>query len=120
MSIASEIIGRLGGVDVDSFPVEVTASGSSGSSVLLGTVEVPEGETWLVSVVGSVAAGVTSVGGLPSFRIGKYMSRREPGNQSVGLAAVVTETTDVELIRNTGINSDSFSGNVYTVKMEGD
>ena len=117
MAITSEIIGKLGGADVDSFPVQVTASGSSGSSVLLGTVEVPEDETRLVSVVGSAAAGDTNVRGLPSFRIGKYMSRREPGNQSVGLAAVVTETTDVELIRNSGINSDSFTGHVYTVKM---
>ena len=117
MAITSEIIGKLGGAEVDSFPVKVTASGSSGSSVLLGTVEVPEGETRLVSVAGRVVAGSNTLGNLPSFRIGEYMSRREVGNQSVGLSAVVTETTDVELIRNSWANSDSFSGNIYTVKM---
>ena len=117
MAITSEIIGKLGGADVDSFPVQVKSSGSSGSSVLLGTVEVPKGETRLVSVAGSVSAGSTNVGNLPSFRIGEYMVRLEPENQSVGLAAVVTETTDVELVRNTGVKSDSFTGQVYVVKL---
>ena len=117
MAITSELIGKLGGADVEAIPVSVKASGNSGSSVLLGTVEVPEGETWLVSVAGSVVAGSNTLGNLPSFRIGEYMSRRESGNQSVGLSAVVTETTDVELIRNSWANSDSFTGHLYTVKL---
>ena len=117
MAITSEIIGKLGGAEVDSFPVKVTASGNSGSSVLLGTVEVPEGEKRLVSVAGSLVAGATNIGNMPSFRIGEYMARRESGTQSVGLAAVVTETTDVELIRNTWANSDSFTGHLYIVKL---
>lgn len=116
MAITTEIIGKLGG-RVEAIPVSGKASGNNGTSVVLATIDVPAGEQWLVAVAGRVAAGSTNIGNLPSLRIGEYMARRESGNQSVGLAAVVTETTDVELIRNTWSNSDSFTGHVYTVKL---
>ena len=51
MAITSEIIGKLGG-RVEEVPVSGTASGVSGSEEILHTVEVPEGETWLVAAIG--------------------------------------------------------------------
>ena len=51
MAITSEIIGKLGGgSEVEVTPVEGTASGSWGSEMVLHTVEVPAGETWLVAL----------------------------------------------------------------------
>ena len=52
MAITSEIIGKLGGADVEVTPVSGTTSGSSGSEVILHTIEVPVGETWLVAEIG--------------------------------------------------------------------
>ena len=66
MAITSEIIGKLGGADVEVTPVEGTASGSSNSEEILHTVDVPEGETWLVAAYGNLKSNMV---GSPSAQL---------------------------------------------------
>ena len=116
MAITSEIIGKLGGADVEQIPVEVAASGGVGSEEVIHTVEVPEGETWLVALhgtLGSAAEGGKAAG----LIIGTTKLPPRAPNGITGLAHVGTGTIDVKLRRNHFFNSDSFTGHVYTVKM---
>ena len=116
MAITSEIIGKLGGAEVEQIPVEGAASGGYGSEEVIHTVEVPEGETWLVVAHGDLRSN--SVGN-PSVQlvVGAIELHSRAPNGIIGLAHIGTGTINVKLHRNTGNGSDSFTGHVYTVKM---
>ena len=62
MAITSELIGKLGGADVEVTPVEGAASGAWGSEEVLHTVEVPAGETWLVALYGNLQSFSSEIG----------------------------------------------------------
>ena len=117
MAITSEIIGKLGGADVQSFPVEGSVYGSSDVTAL-HTVEVLAGETWLVAVAGELQGPSTSsqAGSQPDMRLGETTCRGVPRTTPFGISAVITETTAIELVSNHSTES-SFTGHVYTVKM---
>ena len=116
MAITSELIGKLGGADVEVFEFDVTASGNMGSELVFHTVTVPEGETWLVAVHGNLIS--SSVGSYSAqLVIGTTELPARAPNGIIGLAHVGTGTINVKLRRNRSNNSDSFSGHVYTVKM---
>ena len=118
MAITSEIIGKLGGgSEVEVTPVEGTASGPWGSEMVLHTVEVPAGETWLVALYGNLQS--FSSGGTSSAQlvIGTTMLPPRATNGSNGLAHVGAGTIDVKLHRNNSSGSDSFAGHVYAVKV---
>ena len=117
MAITSEIIGKLGGADVQSFPVEGSVYGLRDVTAL-HTVEVLAGETWLVAVAGKLQGPSTSnqAGSQPDMRLGETTCRRVPRTTPFGISAVITETTAIELVSNHAIDS-SFTGHVYTVKL---
>lgn len=117
MAITSEIIGKLGGADVEVIPVDVTASGGWGTEEVFHTAEVPEGETWLVALYGDLRSN--NPGGTSSAQlvIGTTTLPPRATNGSNGLAHVGAGTIDVKLRRNTGSGSDSFTGHVYAVKI---
>ena len=118
MAITSELIGKLGGgAEVEVTPVEGTASGAWGSEEVFHTVEVPEGETWLVALYGNLQS--FSSGGTSSAQlvIGTTMLPPRASNGIIGLAHVGAGTIDVKLHRNNSSGSDSFTGHVYTVKL---
>ena len=117
MAITSELIGKLGGADVEVTPVEGAASGAWGSEEVLHTVEVPAGETWLVALYGNLQS--FSSGGTSSAQlvIGTTMLPPRASNGIIGLAHVGAGTIDVKLHRNNSSGSDSFTGHVYTVKL---
>ena len=54
MAITSEIIGKLGGADVESVPVSISPN-ETGEHVL-AEIEVPAGERVLVSLVGNFSS----------------------------------------------------------------
>ena len=116
MAITSEIIGKLGGSDVNQIPVEGTASGSDTSEEVFSTVEVPEGETWLVAAHGNLTSHTA---GLYSAQlvIGTTELPIRAANGIQGLAHVGTGTIEVKLKRNRSGGSDSFTGHIYTVKL---
>ena len=114
MAITSEIIGKLGGAGVEVIPVEGEASGSSGSSEVLATIDVPAGETWLVAAIGQVSPASASLS--PRLRLGDEASTvASRGTQ--GLAMTATEPISFTIERRTVSGSDTFTGHVYTVKL---
>ena len=114
MAITSEIIGKLGGADVEEVPVSIPRISGQGTSEVMHTVNIPPGETWLVAVVGTGTAGSSSSSGTPQIIIG---GKRVP--QYTGYfasSAVMTKSGDVALESNS-LTASSFTGHVYTVKM---
>ena len=116
MAITSEIIGRLGGADVEAIPVEGKASGSSGSSTVIATIDVPAGETWLVAAIGQTTVGASGPSQLPEFRLGDVNVSRAPSGTH-GLATTATGTISLSIKRSYPYGSDTFAGHVYTVKL---
>ena len=117
MAITSEIIGKLGGADMEVIPVEGTASGSKGSSEVIATIDVPAGETWLVAAIGQTTAASNTSAFRPRFYLGEDLSARPSPGETSGLARVATEPISLSIKRETGSGVDSFTGHVYTVKM---
>ena len=118
MAITSEIIGKLGGgADVEVTPVDVTASGDSGSEKVMHTVEAAEGETWLVALYGNLQPASPGTNSSVQLVIGTTKLPPRAPNGITGLAHVGTGTIDVKIVRQGSYGSDSFTGTVYAVKL---
>lgn len=115
MAITSEIIGKLGGADVEVIPVEGVASGPKGSSEVLATIDVPAGETWLVAAIGQVATSDFQ-SYRPDLHLGSELSSRNSTGVQ-GLATTATEPISLTIKRNYSSGSDAFTGHVYAVKL---
>ena len=117
MAITSEIIGKLGGgAGVEVVPVDVTATGNSGSEEVFYTVEVPDGETWLVAVQGNLFTPSTGPRS-PQLVIGSSSIPPRAENGQTALIHVGTGTINASLRRNNSTGHDSFTGTLYAVKM---
>ena len=116
MAITSEIIGKLGG-KVEVVPVSGTNSGSSGTQVILHTVQVPAGESWLVAVIGDMSPNSTASGAAPNLVIGDVKTNRYNTQDRMTVAGIHTGSVDVKMEKRIGSGTDSFTGHVYTVKM---
>ena len=114
MAITSEIIGRLGGADVEVMPVEGAASGSIGSSEVIATIDVPAGETWLVAAIGQSTPANVSLS--PRLQLGDEVSTSAPRGTH-GLATIATESISLSIKRGTASGADRFTGHVYAVKL---
>ena len=118
MAITSEIIGKLGGAGVEAIPVEGEASGRSGSSTVIATIDIPAGETWLVAAIGqTTAASSVSSSYQPMLYLGNEISSRRSSDGMHGLATTATESISLSIRRNYAAGTDSFTGHVYTVKL---
>ena len=115
MAIKSELIGKLGGADVEVTPVDVTASGWIGSEVVMRTIEVPAGETWLVAAHGNLQSAYAG-GNAAQLVIGTTKMPTGAPNGIIGMAHVGAGTIKVRLLRNNANGSDHFTGHVYAVK----
>ena len=116
MAITSEIIGKLGG-KVEVIPVEGTASGGTGSSVVLATIDIPAGETWLVAAIGQKTGGSSLSGSQPELYLGDVKIPAGAPDGKYGLATTAAGTISFRIKRNNTSGTDSFTGHVYTVKM---
>ena len=114
MAITSEIIGKLGGADVEVIPVEGAASGSRDSTEVLATIDVPAGETWLVAAIVQVTPA--SASSPPRLQLGDEVSTAAPRGTH-GLTTTATESISLSIRRGTGNGSDTFTGHVYAVKL---
>ena len=118
MAIASEIIGKLGGADVEVIPVEGAASGPSGSSEVLATIDIPAGETWLVAAIGKRIGASNNSTSQPELHLGDVSIPGTGSKGTYGLATTATETVSFTIVKKTtSPGSDTFTGHVYTVKM---
>ena len=116
MAITSEIIGKLGGADVDVIPVEGVASGRKGSTKVLATIDIPAGETWLVAAIGQTTAASSASTQRPMLHLGNEIFSGNPAGVH-GLATTASETVNFTIERNYSSGTDSFTGHVYTVKL---
>ena len=116
MAITSEIIGKFGGADVEVIPVEGAASGNSGSSTVIATIDVPAGETWLVAAIGQATAAINTTTLLPRLQLGDEVST-VASSGAQGLATTATEPISFTIERRTSSGADTFTGHVYTVKL---
>ena len=116
MSITSEIIGKLGGADVESTPVSMSGNGN-GTKHLLTRVEVPAGKQVLVAVVGKFTS-VQVATGRPNFGIGGFVSSADAEvNARASASAVLTQSGDVNVITKSPLGTSTFVGTVYTAEM---
>ena len=117
MAITSEIIGKLGGADVEEVPVSATNSGGKGDTTILHTVHVPDGESWLIAAIGDMSPGATSSSLAPDLAIGDIKTNRYNTQNRMTVAGVHTGTVDVKMVKNSGSGTDSFTGHVYAAKL---
>ena len=117
MAITSEIIGKLGGADVEAIPVSGTASGSTGSSAVITTIDIPAGETWLVAAIGQKTAGSSFDTSQPEFHLGDIKMPTKGSYGTCAIATTASGTISFRIKRNNSSGTDSFTGHVYTVKM---
>ena len=117
MAITSEIIGKLGGADVEAIPVSGTASGSTGSSAVIATIDIPAGETWLVAAIGQKIGWSSVISNQPELHLGDVKIPERNPDGTYGLATTASGTISFRIKRNASSGTDSFTGHVYTVKM---
>ena len=117
MAITSEIIGKLGGAEVDSFPVSGAASGAANSEEILATVNVPAGETWLIAAIGDLTPRRQTSTLSPDVYLGNRKNNGWAGKGALSMAILGEGTITLRIKRNDLTGSDAFTGTVYTVKL---
>jgi len=78
------------------------------------TITVPAGETWLVAAIGTTTTPAGGLNGYPDITIG---DKKAAFKGEGGVSALVTGTAEIRLRRNWTLQTDTFTGHVYTVKM---
>ena len=120
MALTSEILGNLGGAEVESVPVSMSGNGGSSNSPykhLLTRVEVPAGKQVLVGVVGKFTSTQAS-SSRPDFGIGGFVYYASTdANAHASASAVLTQSGDVNVITRSSIGTSTFVGTVYTAEM---
>ena len=116
MAITSEIIGKLGGAEVES--VEIAGRDTNGSNITLHTVEVADGEEALAVFIGRFSKLPNTTNAKATLSIGGSTSKANVTDRNTAVAAVITETSNVVLYGATSISASTLTGGtVYTVKM---
>ena len=116
MAITSEIIGKLGGAEVES--VEVAGATTTGSNITLHTVEVADGEEVLAVFIGRFSKLPSLANNTATLSLGGSTSTASVANRDTAVAAVITKTSNVVLYGAAGVNASTLAGGtVYTVEM---
>lgn len=116
MALDWHLLGALGGSEVEIIPVEVTATGGKGSTAVIQSVTVPDGETWLVVLTGHLDAYYSSASG-PELYIGPDSVGPGLAIGNASIAAEVTGTVEIGIKRNNAYSADGFYGQVYLVPL---
>ena len=85
--------------------------------MILHTVQIPAGESWLVAAICDMTSGGTTSSASPDLMIGDIKTNRYNTQNRMTVAGIYTGTVDVKMVRNIGTGTDSFTGHVYTVKV---
>ena len=112
MAITSELLGKLGGAEVETIPVSAPAGDH-----LLCSLDLEAGKTYLVGVAGasSKAPGITYA---PTIHIGDSISGYgRSANNKFAVAGIVSGPVEVRLDSrsSSGVNSANFDGVVFVV-----
>ena len=116
MAISSEIIGKLGGADLESHPVSVP---EDRPDTLLRAVTVPAGKRFLVAAEGYCPKEATSAPNKPTLYVGDVKSRPAVRYGRFSVMSIVEQDVEVrfDTYSNSGINNSSFEGTVYVLEL---
>ena len=116
MAITSEIIGKLGGADVQSFPVSVP---EDQPDTLLHAVTVPAGKRFLVAAEGYCPRETSSAANKPTLYVGDVKSKPAVRYGRFGVMAIAEQDVEVrfDTYANAGLNNSSFEGTVYVLEL---
>ena len=114
MAITSEIIGKLGGADVETIPVAISVRGQ-GTREIFRHVEATAEKPKLISVTGVGSYGASD-SRRPVIEIGGTEWPTQSGNTPYSAVQVITEPSDIVFISQ-GTGSGSFTGTVYVAEM---
>ena len=116
MAITSEIIGKLGGADVQSFPVSVP---EDRPDTLLHAVTVPAGKRFLVAAEGYCPRETSSAANKPTLYVGDVKSSPSVRYGRFSVMNIVEQDVEVrfDTFSNSSINNSSFEGTVYVLEL---
>lgn len=102
---------------MDVTPVNVTASGGIDSEVVMHTVNVPAGETWLIALIGTLTPRFPTNTSGPTLHVGDISMGPSLNAGHNGVAAIQSGVVVVKIRRSNLFGEDSFTGHVYAVKI---
>ena len=114
MAITSEIIGKLGGADVETIPVAISVRGQ-GTREIFRHIEATAEKPKLISVTGVGSYGVSDTR-RPVIEIGGTEWPTQSGSAPYSAVQVITEPSDIVFIGQ-GSGDGSFTGTVYVAEM---
>ena len=116
MAITSEIIGKLGGADVESYPVSVQ---ENRPDTLLRAVTVPAGKRYLVAAEGYCPKQSSSPAANPTLYVGDVKSSPSVRYGRFSVMNIVEQDVEVrfDTFSNSSINNSSFEGTVYVLEL---
>lgn len=120
MAITSELIGKLGGTDVEITPLNGSLDGPAGNE-FAHTVTIPDGETYIVGIEGVVVPGIRATNSSPEIFIGDFfvsdpiVERPNPINFFQHIQGPAT--FDVGIRRRANYNPEEITSDVYAVPL---
>lgn len=110
MAITSELIGKLGGSDFESW--DISDPGKNETTTIIDTVSVASGETKMLVLIGEFSIKIPDYDDT-YIQIGDgERSKPYPGSKILRMAQVITDTVDVAL-RNQNFRTNAFTGTFY-------
>ena len=113
MAITSELIGKLGGGEVNT--IGVSTPSKTGSTVL-AHIDVPPGKEILVAVKGALSRDFNSSSMHEIRAGGTPVGAAIPGTSEISACTMLTQSAEIS-ISIAGLNAISFTGHVYAVKL---
>ena len=116
MAITSEIIGKLGGAEVEEYPVSVP---EGQSDTLLRSVIVPAGKRYLVAAEGHCPKVGSSASYKPTLYIGGVQSMPVGKDIQFGVMSIVESSVEVrfDTYSTSGVTGSTFEGTVYVLEL---
>lgn len=114
MAITSELIGKLGGADVEVIPFSVETTRDLPTAIIT-MLEPPIGDTWWVAVMGKTVRGTSSSASIPYISIGDhrtYIDKTGGAFVRLNYQTMVTFNRGNSSLRYT----EPLAGEVYIVK----
>ena len=114
MAITSELLGKLGGADVEVIPFSAETTRDL-PSVIITMLEPPLGDTWWVAVMGETVRGTTSSASTPYISIGDnktYIDKTGGAFVRLNYQTMVTFNRGNSSLRYT----EPLTGEIYIVK----
>ena len=116
MAITSEIIGKLGGAEMEEYPVSVS---ENRPDTLLRAVTVPAGKRYLVAAEGHCPKQAGSANANPTLYVGDVKSSPSVRYGRFSVMNIVEQDVEVrfDTFSNSSINNSSFEGTVYVLEL---